>query len=330
MGTRRGRSSYGGRNNRKRAVGKQAAGWVLLALGCFLFGFMVVSRMIPTTAAPDPAGAQSRALPPSRPDGAAIDDSETKRNQLLAMRRQNPPRRDTNLDSPGASKIPSPTIDPALDDTKVQQPESPDTSSKESGDDTPAPADAKPDGTKPDLTTPDPAKTDPTKADPAKTDPAKADALAGRHRRRRRRGTADNTAAEQTPGSPDAPAPATSTTEPATSSQTPPPDTTSTSNTAPPANTTNSNSGTSGTADTPALTHTRYRVQAGIFSTQDAANELAQKLKDKGFAATVQSYDQGGRTLYRVQHAVYKHRSNAEAEQHKLSDAGFDATVKGD
>ncbi len=70
-----------------------------------------------------------------------------------------------------------------------------------------------------------------------------------------------------------------------------------------------------------------YRVQIGVFSTRDKAEEIAASASDKGFAAAIKVVTRDGRTLYRVQHSTHKDRAKAEAERDKLTEAGFDATI---
>jgi len=70
-----------------------------------------------------------------------------------------------------------------------------------------------------------------------------------------------------------------------------------------------------------------YRVQIGVFSTKDKAEEVAASAKDKGFAVTVREVNKDGRILYRVQHSSHRDRARAEAEQQKLMDAGIEATI---
>ncbi len=72
-----------------------------------------------------------------------------------------------------------------------------------------------------------------------------------------------------------------------------------------------------------------YRVQMGVFSTREQAEELAHKASDQGLHAVVQAYSAGGRTLYRVQHRSYRRKATAEGAKQKLIDAGFEASVIG-
>src|SRR5262249_36497841 len=70
-----------------------------------------------------------------------------------------------------------------------------------------------------------------------------------------------------------------------------------------------------------------YRVQIGVYSTKEAAEQEAQRVRDKGFDASVQTYTRDGRTLYRIQHAAFRERANAEDAKRRLNDAGVDAVI---
>jgi cell division protein FtsN len=70
-----------------------------------------------------------------------------------------------------------------------------------------------------------------------------------------------------------------------------------------------------------------YRVQIGVYSTREKAEEQAKSASDKGFEATVHTMSNGDRTLYRVQHSAHRNRSRAETEKQRLVDAGIDAYI---
>lgn len=70
-----------------------------------------------------------------------------------------------------------------------------------------------------------------------------------------------------------------------------------------------------------------YRVQIGVFSTREKAEEVAKSAMEKGFEATVKTMTRDGRTLYKVQHSAYRDRVHAEQEQQRLLEAGFDASI---
>jgi len=70
-----------------------------------------------------------------------------------------------------------------------------------------------------------------------------------------------------------------------------------------------------------------YRVQIGVYSTREKAEEQAKSAQDKGFETTIHSVTSGDRTLYRVQHSAHRNRANAESEKQRLVDAGFDAYI---
>ena len=67
-----------------------------------------------------------------------------------------------------------------------------------------------------------------------------------------------------------------------------------------------------------------YRVQAGVYSTKEAAESEAAKVRERGFDATVHTTTVGGRTLYHVQNGIYRNRANAEAMRQRLKDAGIE------
>ena len=71
-----------------------------------------------------------------------------------------------------------------------------------------------------------------------------------------------------------------------------------------------------------------YRVQIGVYSTREKAEEQAKSASDKGFETTIHTVTSGSRTLYRVQQSAHRNRANAETEkQTAWSIAGFDAYI---
>ncbi len=70
-----------------------------------------------------------------------------------------------------------------------------------------------------------------------------------------------------------------------------------------------------------------YRVQFGVYSTREAADAVAREAGDKSLDASIQSYEQDGRTLYRVTHGLFRRKANADTARQRLTDAGFDATI---
>ena len=84
------------------------------------------------------------------------------------------------------------------------------------------------------------------------------------------------------------------------------------------------------TAANPATTAPKsslYRVQLGVFSTRDKAEEVAALATDKGFTTSIRVVTRDGRTLYRVQHSTHRDRTKAVAELQKLTDAGLEASI---
>jgi cell division protein FtsN len=70
-----------------------------------------------------------------------------------------------------------------------------------------------------------------------------------------------------------------------------------------------------------------FRVQIGVYSTREKAEEQAKIASDKGFDTTVRTVTSSDRTLYRVQHSAHRNRANAEIEKQRLVDAGLDAYI---
>ncbi len=70
-----------------------------------------------------------------------------------------------------------------------------------------------------------------------------------------------------------------------------------------------------------------YRVQIGVYSTREKAEEQSKAASEKGFDSSVMAVTTGDRTLYRVQHSAHRSRTNAETEKQRLVDAGLDAYI---
>ena len=68
---------------------------------------------------------------------------------------------------------------------------------------------------------------------------------------------------------------------------------------------------------------TIYRVQCGAFSKKTNANNLLNRIKQKGFDALITQ--QGN--MYKVQCCAFSKKANAENLQKKLKAAGFDAII---
>jgi cell division protein FtsN len=66
-----------------------------------------------------------------------------------------------------------------------------------------------------------------------------------------------------------------------------------------------------------------YRVQVGVYSTKEAAEQEAARIRERGFEANVQTSNAGGRTLYHIQNGIFRNRANAESMQQKLQEAGI-------
>ena len=292
------------------AAVQSAVKWISLGAICFGIGVFVVAPLLARQAVQDTSGPPPAVVPASAPDGAAIERPVTPHRRRTA-----PPAAASATPAPAGlvvtpghtPAVPGPTIDPQPD-ARVQQPGSVDISSH----------DPSRDSTPPSIATTDGA------ADPPK--PAR--------RRRRRHSTDTGTA----------PAPGT---DAQPGADTPPADSgngdggtdgggQSDAGAAPndaatpdAAAATGSGTDTAPPPASPPVKRTRYRVELGTFSTQEAADQAASRAREGGFGATVKTFDRGGRTYYRVQHASYRHRSSAEAEQQRMSDAGIEATISG-
>ena len=77
----------------------------------------------------------------------------------------------------------------------------------------------------------------------------------------------------------------------------------------------------------PAVKTGLYRVQIGVYSTREKAEEVVRAAADKGITTTLHVLTRDGRTLYRVQQSSHRDRAKAELDRQKLLDAGFDATI---
>lgn len=79
------------------------------------------------------------------------------------------------------------------------------------------------------------------------------------------------------------------------------------------------------TENIPSATNTSlYRVQAGVYSTKEAAESEAAKVRERGFDANVHATTAGGRTLYHIQNGIYRNRANAESMRQRLKEAGIE------
>jgi len=70
-----------------------------------------------------------------------------------------------------------------------------------------------------------------------------------------------------------------------------------------------------------------WAVQLGVFSAEDNARRLAQKVNVYGFKPAVASYKSNGRVLYRVRLGPYASRTEADVTASALSAHGFVAQV---
>jgi DedD protein len=70
-----------------------------------------------------------------------------------------------------------------------------------------------------------------------------------------------------------------------------------------------------------------WAVQLGVFSAEDNARRLAQKVNVYGYKPGVASYKSNGRAMYRVRLGPYASRAEADATASALSAHGFAAQV---
>lgn len=70
-----------------------------------------------------------------------------------------------------------------------------------------------------------------------------------------------------------------------------------------------------------------WAVQLGVFSAEDNARRLAQKVNVYGYKPAVASYKSNGRAMYRVRLGPYSSRAEADATASALAAHGFAAQV---
>jgi len=80
-------------------------------------------------------------------------------------------------------------------------------------------------------------------------------------------------------------------------------------------------------AVTKAEAHGDWAVQLGVFSAEDNARRLAQKVNVYGYKPEVASYKSNGRAMYRVRLGPYVSRAEADATASALSAHSFPAQV---
>lgn len=275
--------------------------WLLGVIGLgvvsFVIGFFLIAPMLPSGRQ---AEAESQAGIPAGTTG-----NENTASHAATTPAQEPKPILTAPSSPAVSTanrpLPGPSIDPTTEDN-TQSPGQPD---------------SPPQGVIPSP----PSQNNDQTGDAAANSPAKANtdsndtSSSPRHRHHRRH--SKDQATVQTPATPDGDT-ATSKPDSSDSQTQTPTETTS------PADTQHTGVGAPTTQSAP---DGPYRVQFGVFSTREAAEQEAQHVKDKGFRASVHTYTQDGRTLYRVQNGVYKDRARAETARQRLSDSGLDSSL---
>lgn len=70
-----------------------------------------------------------------------------------------------------------------------------------------------------------------------------------------------------------------------------------------------------------------FRVQAGSFSTRQAADSLSARLRASGYGSTVRTTTRDGKCLYSVQVGAFRTAENAESTAGQLRASGFDAYI---
>src|SRR5579871_5528265 len=287
-------SSYNASRNSGLAFARGAFVLLVVLVLSFGLGFFVIARMVP--GAPKPEGGNGTPISATnRPD----TDSQENANKKSSPPSTTPSNQDAPHTAPPAAKPPAgPTIDP---EDEVQKPDKLDPNSDSTN------TIKKSDDANGDAVPSDPAdKTDPKHpGDPSAADKNSSggDTPPTRTRRRSRRHASDTEV--QPAGKPGE----------STGDSTDTPDTSGRS--AEPAN--------GESAATKPAHDGLYRVQIGVYSTREKAEEIAKDARDRGFKATVKTIEREGRTLYRVQHSAHQDRAKAEADQQRLNDAGFDA-----
>ena len=76
----------------------------------------------------------------------------------------------------------------------------------------------------------------------------------------------------------------------------------------------------------PAQPKAKYYIQAGVYSIKDNAKAMADKLKEKGFSASIRKVS--GPVPYRVEAGRYNTKKAAKKVVKKLKAAGFQVLVK--
>jgi cell division septation protein DedD len=77
----------------------------------------------------------------------------------------------------------------------------------------------------------------------------------------------------------------------------------------------------------PRSTTKLYRVQVGVFSEKDRAEELSGELVEKGYSTYVSQTQSGGKVLYKVQVGAFEDEENAKALADELNASGYDVVV---
>jgi DedD protein len=80
-------------------------------------------------------------------------------------------------------------------------------------------------------------------------------------------------------------------------------------------------------AATPAAAIGAWWVQLGSFASEQNAQGLARKLRDRGFSIDVSKVRSGSRDLYRVRAGPERNRDAATALRSKLAAAGTQGTL---
>ncbi len=286
-------------SRRGQALAKSLLIMLALALLSFTLGFFVLAKMLPASSRPDSATSANADNGDSAPVNAPNANDE---------RHDAPAARPAPRSAPPVAQTPHPTPGPSIapaDDTPVQQPDALD----------------KPQNDAPPATDNRPADNPFATVTPAAPSGEAAAPVTPRHRRRRH--AAPNANAIQKPATPDGDASRPENAPPTTDAR-------------PDASRSAPDSSASADPALPSAARSEsvsppnsglYRVQLGVFSTREAAEQQARSANDKGFRTTIQPFTREGRTLYRVQHGLYRKRANAEAARQRLNDASVDSDL---
>lgn len=290
---RGGMSSYSSGRVAGQTVVRTLGVFVVMGVVSFLIGFFVIARLLPVNQSSEGKNAATVSTDASGNTGTTSPPA----TRVMHSAGARPPHKPPVVNTPAV--VPGPTIDPAND--SLQKPDQPDS--------TPDPATAPENNGDTSGASPDSAVAPSTPA----SESGAATPRRGHRRKHGKKAAPDTVQPAETP------------------------DNAHTGDTNDNSTDTNQGDQTGDTgADarhagegktTSAEPRGLYRVQLGVFSTREAAQQEAKRIGDKGFETSVRAFSRDGRTFYRLQHGVFRDRSHAEAAKQHLSDAGVDASI---